>query len=70
MYANFSTIISFWIGIIIAYFVNLSTITSISLYLTPVIGSIDIGSFIIKSIIISFYSTSLISINCGSLYSL
>jgi hypothetical protein len=54
----------------IAYFVSLLIITSISLYLTPVIGSIDISSFITKSIIISFYSTSFISINCGSLYSL
>jgi hypothetical protein len=54
----------------IAYFVSLSTITSISLYLIPIIGSVDIGSFIIKSIIISFYSTSFIGMNCGSLYSL
>jgi hypothetical protein len=54
----------------IAYFVSLSTITSILLYLTPIIGSIDISSFIIKSIVISFYSTSFIGINCGSLYGL
>jgi hypothetical protein len=54
----------------IAYFVSLSTITSISLYLIPIIGSIDVGSFTTKSIIISFYSTSFIGINCGSLYSL
>jgi hypothetical protein len=54
----------------IVYFVNLLTITSISLYLTPIIGSIDVSSFITKSIIISFYSTSLIGINYGSLYSL
>jgi hypothetical protein len=54
----------------IAYFINLSTITSILLYLAPVIGSIDVGSFITKSIIISFHGTSLIGINCGSLYSL
>jgi hypothetical protein len=58
----------------IIYFVSLSTITSILLYLTPIIGpiigSIDISSFTTKSIIISFYSTSLIGINCGSLYSL
>jgi hypothetical protein len=45
-------------------------ITSISLYLIPIIGSIDISSFTTKSIIISFYSTSFISINYGSLYSL
>jgi hypothetical protein len=54
----------------IAYFVSLLTITSILLYLTPIIGSIDVGSFITKSIIISFYSTSFIGINCGSLYGL
>jgi hypothetical protein len=54
----------------IAYFVSLSTITSISLYLTPIIGSIDIGSFTTKSIVISFHSTSLIGMNYGSLYSL
>jgi hypothetical protein len=34
------------------------------------IGSVDVSSFITKSIVISFYSTSLIGINCGSLYSL
>jgi hypothetical protein len=54
----------------ITYFVSLLTITSISLYLTPIIGSVDVGSFITKSIVISFYSTSFIGINCGSLYSL
>jgi hypothetical protein len=54
----------------IAYFVSLSTITSILLYLIPIIGSIDVGSFITKSIMISFYSTSFIGINYGSLYSL
>jgi hypothetical protein len=54
----------------ITYFVSLLTITSMSLYLIPIIGSIDIGSFITKSIIISFYSISFIGINCGSLYSL
>jgi hypothetical protein len=54
----------------IIYFVSLSTIISISLYLIPIIGSIDISSFITKSIVILFYSTSFISINCGSLYSL
>jgi hypothetical protein len=54
----------------IVYFVNLLTIISISLYLTPIIGSIDVSSFTTKSIIISFYSTSFIGMNCGSLYSL
>jgi hypothetical protein len=54
----------------IVYFVSLSTITSISLYLTPIIGSIDVSSFTTKSIVISFYSTSFIGINYGSLYSL
>jgi hypothetical protein len=54
----------------IAYFISLSTITSISLYLTPVIGSVDVGSFITKSIVISFYGTSFIGMNYGSLYGL
>jgi hypothetical protein len=54
----------------IAYFVSLLIITSISLYLTPIIGSVDVSSFITKSIVISFYGTSLISMNYSSLYSL
>jgi hypothetical protein len=41
-----------------------------SLYLIPIIGSIDISSFTTKSIVISFYSTSFIGMNYGSLYSL
>jgi hypothetical protein len=54
----------------IVYFISLSTIISISLYLTPITGSINVGNFITKSIVISFYSTSLTSINYSSLYSL
>ena len=38
------------------YFVNLSIITKIKSYFCPITISVDSSSFIIKSIIISYYS--------------
>ena len=43
------------------YFVSRSTTTSIKLYSTPVIGSLDSRSLIIKSYAINFYAHSSVS---------
>ena len=40
-------------GIISVYFVNLSTITSIESYFVPVTTSLDAGSFVMKSMVMS-----------------
>ena len=46
-----------------AYFVNLSTITSIMSYVISVAPSLDLGNFVIKSIVTSSYSLSASSVN-------
>ena len=45
------------------YFVNLSTITRIESNLSFVIESLDFGNFVIKSIVIEFYSFINILVN-------
>ncbi len=47
-----------------AYFVNLLTITIIKSKTSFVTGSVDLGSLIIKSIVTSFYSVSRTGANC------
>ena len=39
------------------YLVNLSTTTMIESYIIEVVGSFDLSNFVIKSIVISSYST-------------
>ena len=59
---------SFLQDIILVYFINLSIITNIILYLTSIAGSVDSSSLIIKSIAMSSYSTISILIAYISLY--
>ena len=59
---------SFLQGIILVYFINLSIITNITLYLTSVTKSVDPSSPIIKFIAMSSYSAISILIAYISLY--
>ena len=52
------------------YFISRSTTVRILLYIIPVALSFDVGSFVIKSIVIELYSLYVIGRGCNSLYSL
>ncbi len=52
------------------HLVNLSTITSIMLYICPITRSFDFSNFTIKSYNITSYSLLSVSTGCSSLYSL
>ena len=68
--ANLSTVISSIYAIKYPHFVYLSTTTNIILYSTPVVGSFNLGNFIIKSYNIISYSLVAILTGCSFLYSL
>jgi hypothetical protein len=57
-YPKCSAVYLLWNGIISAYFVNLSMITNIALYVTFVAESLNAGSPVTKSIAMSVYSSS------------
>ena len=52
------------------YFVSLSMITMMALYTSAVIGSLDFGNLVIKSIVTSSYGVFGTGANCIFLYSL
>jgi hypothetical protein len=69
-YASSSALFAFLYSRKYAYFVNLSVMTRILLYLVPVIGSFDAGSFTMKFYAIVCYGFPSSSIGCSNLYSL